>query len=310
MGKLKTSYDLFKRSLSVMTQNKKLFVFIGMEIVFIVIIALLFISPLVLSDTGYTIIESSHWKIIGAEAIESINDKGMISGTIGFAWFAGIYLFSMFSATFFNVAFYNEIIHALNGDKVSITRGLKAAMSKIKLILLWSLFAGIVGIIIKKLEEKLGIFGIWITRLIGISWSVASIFVIPSIIREKKSSSPFKLLKTSALLLKKTWGESVIGYLGIGSVFILFFLILLGIYLGLFFIALAISGPGSGLTVFSLVISFILFLISIPICSIIASMAHHIYRCALYMYASEGVVPGPYNEDMMNRAWKVKEVKR
>jgi hypothetical protein len=40
-------------------------------------------------------------------------------------------------------------------------------------------------------------------KLIGVSWSVASIFVIPIIIREKKSSNPFKLLKNSALMLKK-----------------------------------------------------------------------------------------------------------
>ena len=307
MGKFKTSWDLFKRSLSVMTQNKKLFVFIAFEIIFIVIIALFFISPFVLSDTGHALTDSSHWKILGERYANAVKNKDTISGTIGFAWFAGIYLFSMFSATFFNVAFYNEIIHALNDDKVSIARGFKTALSKIKLIMIWSLFAGIVGIIIKKLEEKLGIFGIWIMRLIGISWSLASIFIIPVIIREKKSSNPFKLLKTSAVMLKKTWGETVIGYIGIGSVFVIFFLLFLGIYLGLFFTALSISGPGGELTIISLIISFFLFLVSIPICGVFSSMAHHIYRCALYMYASEGVVPGPYDEDMMNRAWKVKK---
>lgn len=309
MGKFKTSYNLFKRSLSVMAQNKKLFVFIAIEIVFIVIIALFFISPIVLSNTGHALTDPSHWKALGEKILSAVRNKEAISGTLGFTVFAGIYLFSMFSATFFNVAFYNEIIHALNGDEVSIARGFKTAISKIKLILLWSLFAGIVGIIIKKLEEKLGIFGIWIMRLIGLSWSVASIFVIPSIIREKKSSSPFKLLKTSALMLKKTWGETVIGYVGIGSVFVIFFLAFLAFYIGLFFTALFISGPGGELTVISLIVSFFLFLISMPICGVLSSMAHHIYRCALYMYASEGVVPGPYDENMMNRAWKVKKVK-
>ncbi|MBN1907187.1 MAG: hypothetical protein JW927_19055 [Deltaproteobacteria bacterium] len=309
MGKFKTSWDLFRRSLSVMTQNKKLFVFIAIEVIFIVIIALLFISPFVLLNTGHALTDPSHWKILGEKFLRAVSDKDTISRTIRFAWFAGIYLFSMFSATFFNVAFYNEIIHALNGDKVSIARGFKAALSKIKLIMIWSLFAGIVGIIIKKLEEKLGIFGFWIMRLIGISWSLASIFIIPVIIREQKSSNPLKLLKTSAVMLKKTWGETVIGYLGIGSVFVIFFLVLLGIYLGLFFFALSISGAGGELTIISLIISFLLFFISMPIFGVLSSMAHHIYRCALYMYASEGVVPGPYSEDMMNRAWKVKEVK-
>ena len=33
-------------------------------------------------------------------------------------------------------------------------------------------------------------------------------------------------------------------------------------------------------------------------------MATHVYRCALYVYASEGVVPGPYTAEMMNAGWK------
>ena len=310
MGKFKTSWDLFNRSLSVMTQNKKLFVFIGMEITSIVIITLFFISPFVLLDTGHSLTDSSHWKILGEKFLIAVRDKEEIFRTLVFAVFAGIYLFSMFSATFFNVAFYNEIMHALNGGKVSITRGFKAALSKIRLILLWSLFAGIIGIIIKKLEEKLGIFGIWIMKLIGIAWSVASIFVIPVIIREKKSSNPFKLLKTSAVMLKKTWGETVIGYIGIGSVFAILFLVILGISLVIFFTALSISGAGGGLTVLSLMIAFFLFIIAVSACGVFSSMAHHIYRCALYMYASEGVVPGPYDEDMMNKAWKVKKTRK
>ena len=46
----------------------------------------------------------------------------------GKPWFAlillPIYFVSMFLATFFNVAFYNEIIAALNGKGVSFARGL------------------------------------------------------------------------------------------------------------------------------------------------------------------------------------------
>jgi len=33
----------------------------------------------------------------------------------------------------------------------------------------------------------------------------------------------------------------------------------------------------------------------------------HVYLCALYIYATEGVVPEPYNQDLMDRAWKVKK---
>jgi hypothetical protein len=36
------------------------------------------------------------------------------------------------------------------------------------------------------------------------------------------------------------------------------------------------------------------------------NIASQVYRCALFIYASEGVVPGPYDQDMMDLAWKVK----
>ena len=48
---------------------------------------------------------------------------------------AFLYFVSMFVATFFNVAFYNEILAALSGDQVSLSRGLKFACSRWKAIL-------------------------------------------------------------------------------------------------------------------------------------------------------------------------------
>jgi hypothetical protein len=36
-------------------------------------------------------------------------------------------------------------------------------------------------------------------------------------------------------------------------------------------------------------------------------VAGHIYRGALYVYATEGVVPAPYTAELMDAAWKVKK---
>jgi hypothetical protein len=38
----------------------------------------------------------------------------------------------------------------------------------------------------------------------------------------------------------------------------------------------------------------------------VSSVASHVYRCALYLYAAEGVVPEPYNQDLFDMAWKIK----
>jgi hypothetical protein len=317
MGKIKTSWSLFKCSLAVIVKNKRLLLFPVIEFLFIVIIAIFFLSPIFLWDSGHSITESAHWEALGEHYGKMIENKEITNeakkealfGKNSFAWGVLFYLISMFSATFFNVAFYNEIINGLNDKRVSILRGFKAALSKIKLIMIWSLFAGIVGIIIRTLEQRLCFIGRWIMALIGIAWSVASIFIIPVIIREDKSANPLKLLKTSALMLKKTWGETVIGYVGIGSFFsfLIFipFLLLIGMFLIPFFI------PEIG---YLMGISFVLLLFHaifiIPILVYFANVTHHIYRGALYVYASEGVVPGSFDEEMMNRAWKVKKERK
>jgi hypothetical protein len=39
----------------------------------------------------------------------------------------------------------------------------------------------------------------------------------------------------------------------------------------------------------------------------LVGVAGHIYRAALYVYATEGVVPVPYTAELMDAAWKVKK---
>jgi hypothetical protein len=302
MGKFKTSLDLFKRSLSVIAQNRTLLLFPVITLGFIFIIVLFFISPFALSNTGHALTDPLHWKTLADRIKILAQNKEIVSSAARFAWFAGVYLASIFMATFFNVAFYNEILHALNGNKVSISRGIGAAWSKIKLILIWSLFAGVVGIIIKILEDKLSFVGQWIMRFIGFSWSVASTLIIPVIIREKKSSNPVNLLKTSALMLHRTWGEAVIGYIGIGSAG---FLIILLTIIPFFIISMVVIHFVM-LGFWAIFAALSLALIGLIALSFLWSVVGDIYRCALYVYASEGVVPGPFDEEMMNMCWKVK----
>jgi len=48
-------------------------------------------------------------------------------------------------------------------------------------------------------------------------------------------------------------------------------------------------------------------LLAIWIAAFLISMATHVYRCALYVYASEGVIPEPFTAELMDAGWKVKK---
>ena len=110
------------------------------------------------------------------------------------------------------------------------------AVSHLRAIVVWSLFTGAVGLIIRAIEERVGIVGRWIVGLLGVAWSVASVFVVPAIIVGPSTANPLHYLKTSATMLKKTWGESLLGYLGIrfgGLLIFLGSLLLLGVAVAL-----------------------------------------------------------------------------
>jgi hypothetical protein len=165
---------------------------------------------------------------------------------------------------------------------------------------MWTLFAGIVGLIIKQIEERLGFIGRIIGRFIGIAWSVAAVFVIPIIVQDE-NSNPITMLKNSAGILKRTWGESLIGYVGIRLASGLVFLLSMGILVSVFIVSMMLNNYW--------LIAFVgvLWLVAMVVLSYLTSVAGQIYRGALYLYASDGIVCEPYNQEMLDSAWKFKK---
>ncbi len=213
----------------------------------------------------------------------------------------------MILATFSNVAFYHEIMQALNGEAVSVRRGFRFALTRWRAVLLWSLFAGLVGYLIQTIQERLGILGRVITGLIGIVWTVACIFIIPVLVREEQTTNPLKLLRSSAGTLKRSWGELVIGFVGLeaafGAIFLTFLLtvtVVAGISIYFF------NAHFHAATIWIIATGIGIVLLMALVLSWISSMVNPVYRCALYIYATEGVVPGTFDKELLDSAWKVK----
>jgi hypothetical protein len=288
--------------------------------------------PVVLHDTGYHLNQKQHWVALRdyylpAHAVQPKSHNATMGATQalsvlltggpaatdkssqpaaahGFPWgsleLLVIYFVSMFLATFFNVAFYSEIIAALNGRGVSFGRGLRTARSRLPSILAWSLLAGLVGWIIRTIERRLPFATRVVTGLIGITWSIAAVFAIPVIIQEQPMRNPIKILQQSAATLKRTWGEGLIGYAGFSAGnMVIFVCSLLPLLLALV-VARLIGSP------WFMAIAGAIWVMGLLIVAYISSVAGHVYRCALYLYAAEGVVPEPYSRDLFDLAWKVK----
>jgi len=218
----------------------------------------------------------------------------------GYLYFVGLYLVSMFITTFLNVSLYSQVIKALAGESVSVAGGLRFGLKRIRSVMVWSLFAGTVGLLLQKLEQRLGLFGKLGLNLFGTMWSVACIFVIPVIIRED-NSNPLSLIRNSAATIRKTWGEVLVGFAGItiGSFLVVFAWSALVLELAL----LSKHTPYAGLVP----LIGLIWLLAVVAWLCVTRLANAIFRCALYVYATEGVVPEPYTVDLMDTAWKVKK---
>jgi hypothetical protein len=290
--------------MSIIGRNKQLLVFPLVTFICTVAIVAFFLAPPVLRPTGNSYTSAEHWKAIYHSLFAETGGAGRANVTFtpaAMVYLGFLYFIAMFIGTFCNVAFYHEIIAALRGQSVSVGRGLKFACSKLGSILMWTLFAGLVGLIIKMIEQRLALIGQIIGRLIGLAWSVAAVFVIPVIVSEEGNANPLAVLQKSAGVLKRTWGEALIGYAGlsIANTLVAFgSLIWLG---GMIAISVALHN-------FVLIpIAVVAWVCALFIWSYVAGVASNVYRGALYLYASEGVVAEPYNQEILDMAWKFKK---
>jgi hypothetical protein len=327
IAKFQHSWQLFKASIIITLRHRKLLWFPVLTTFLTGLIALFFISamalPAVLYPTGYHLNQKQHWVALkehyfpvapfqphphdpSAAAPRSLITllTGRTAHESGFPWVSlcllPIYLVSMFLATFFNVAFYSEIIAAMNGRGVSFRRGLGVARNRWPSILAWSLLAGLVGWLIRAIEERLPWVGRILMGFIGMAWSVAAVFAIPVIIQEQPMRNPLKILQQSAMTLKRTWGEGLIGYVGFSAgSWAMFIGTLPALVLGIG-LAVLLKSVWLGIT------AGVFWVLGLVMLAYVSRVAAHVYRCALYIYAAEGVVPEPYSQDLLDMAWKVK----
>lgn len=285
-SRVHTSWQLLQSSLRVLRDQPRLLVFPVVAGLCLLVLALFFFAPFLLIRTGGL--------SVGVAA------DGQHIAPAFYAWGGVAYLGAMFLGTFCNVAFYHETLRAFAGEAVSLRRGWQFAFSRIGAILCWSLLAGTVGLIIRSIEERLGWLGKLVTGLVGTAWSVAAVFAIPVIVR-RRDNNPLAVLRDSAAMLKRTWGEALVGFVGLQ----LAALLLLGAMLIAILATVALSAllhlgwfPGM------LLVSGVLGMIVV---GALVSVATDVFRCALYVYASEGVVPQPYTAELLNAGWKMKK---
>ncbi len=209
-----------------------------------------------------------------------------------------LYFGLAFCATFFNTCVVFSTKTRFEGGDASFGESLAFAFSRIHLIFSWSLLAASVGLLLRILDniaERSGMVGKIIlgivTSLLGLAWSVITIFVVPSMVYH--GLGPIDAIKRSVSVLKKTWGESLIRHYGLGLLQVAF-IILGAVVFGFLF---SVVGGGTAAIVLGVVAA--VYFIGL---FTVFSLMNSIFNTALYVYAESGKLPSGFNRDILQNA--------
>lgn len=304
VDRLARSWTIIVHSLQLLRAHKILVLFPFLNVIALIGIVYFFAMPAVFNVT----VGDAWWALWNpSAALDALYvssrdvDFNLLRPTVSYVGLGLTYLFLVFTATFVNVAFYAEILNALNGRGVNMMRGLATAGSKVFAILGWSLVTGTVGLAVRAIQNKVGELGNAIAAFGGIAWSTAGIFVIPIIIKERRQLSPLAYVRISINLIKKTWGEHAIAF-GVGLIGALGILAMIVLFFAFGPILVRVAGPLIGglsmLLALVLLVGGYMYAISV---------IGNIFNCGLYIYATEGVVPAPFDADLFAKSWTVRK---
>ena len=258
------SWNLVKASAAVLMQDKELLLF-----------------PLISTGAMVVVFACFAVPILGLGALDGLSggNDGRISAAMYVVGFL-FYVVHYFVIFFFNTALVGAAMMRLDGGNPTLGDGMRIATSKIGVIAGYAVIAATVGMILRAIEERVGFIGRIIVGLLGIGWTLATYLVVP--VLAARDVGPIDAIKESAILLKKTWGENVIGQVGIG---LAFGFVVFGVILcGLFLVIVAALAHNAFLVISALVIS----VLAVGIALLVQGALSGIYAAALYRYASTG----------------------
>ena len=284
---IRRSFQLVKLCLQVLAADKELLLFPIFSAIGVGVVLLTF------AGVGF-----------GVGAFDRIEADGLAFDDVVVALVAALvfYVLAYFVIFFFNSALVFAAHERLAGGDPTIRSGIGGASKRIFTIFMWAVVAGTVGLILKILagqaEESEGIFGL-IARifvaLLGAAWTLLTFFVVPLIVIEHRPLG--NAFKTSASMIRRTWGDQVAASIGLGIASLFAFLIAAGVAALLYFILSPLGAAGVITTIAvgaALVAAIVL----------IFSTLDGIYKAALYSYAATGEVPSLFPDEAIRGAFR------
>ena len=283
-GKFARSWALMKASAAVLRSDKSLLVFPLLSGFCTLLVAASFLIPVAVMVVG------------GEHAGQGFQERMSVGAYL--LMFA-FYLVQYFVIIFFQTALTGVALMHLRGEPTSVGAGFSLARSRLPQILGYALIAATVGLVLRMVQERLGLVGRFVVGLIGLAWTVATFLVVP--VLASKEIGPVDAVKHSVELLKRSWGENLIGQGGIGVVFglLMFFAVLVG--------ALLVGGAVATHSIAMVVAAAVIVVMGFILLGLIQASLQGIYAAALYRYAEAGEASVGFDPALLQQAFAPKK---
>ena len=272
------SWELAKGSFRVLRSDKELLIFPFLSFIALVIVTLSFAYPFVL---------------VGGITSAQNGEMNIASYVLAFIFYVVSYTVTFF----FQTALVGAAMIRLDGGDPTVGDGLRIAFARLPKIIIYAVIAATVGMILRWISERAGIVGQILGGVLGFAWSVATFLVVPVLVVE--NVGPFEAIKRSTGYLKRTWGEQLIGNVGIGLVFGL--LIMLVIFAG-GAVLYALFQASITLAIVGLVV----LVLVIGVLALIGSALGGIFTASVYRYATKGDAGPMFNNQVVAQAFRQK----
>ncbi len=188
------------------------------------------------------------------------------------------YLITYSVMIFFNTAMIAVALRRLDGEDASVGEGLRLAWDNAASILAYAVIAATIGWILHGIEERVGFIGRIVVGLVGAAWSIASSMTLPVLVLE--NVGPIEAISRSLELMKRNWGENVVGTGGIGlAVAVIAVPTVLPAYI--FMRAAFATGKLS-----HIILACILMVAVLLVIGVLRTTLHAVYTAALYRFAT------------------------
>jgi hypothetical protein len=258
--RIQRSVALLRASLDVLRQDNRQILF-----------------PVLSATASLLVLAAFLLPVFGFRSIDGLRGTGK-DAVYSFAFL--FYVVQYFIITYFNAALVGATLVRLAGGTPTLADGLRIANGRIGAILGFAVISATVGVVLRMIQERVGFLGRLVTGLIGAAWAIATYLAVPVIVAEERDT--FAAISESSSLVRRTWGENLVGQGGLGLVFTLVYFALIGG--ATLAVGLGAHAVGAGA-----IVAFLGFVVlAILLCAVLQSTLAGILSAVMYRYALDG----------------------